>query len=128
MYIDYWGWSGLEGYYDYYQDSKAWVAGGYIDSISPMIYGSGFWTFSRWQTLAQDFQNSSNGRYVIPGIGANFDDFAEIENRINAARQIGTAGHAIFSYSGLASRGYFDDLAAGPYAAPAAVPEITWHP
>ncbi|MFQ5399204.1 MAG: glycoside hydrolase family 10 protein [Anaerolineae bacterium] len=128
MYIDYWGWGGLEGYHDYYQDSKAWVGGGYIDSISPMIYGSSFWTQSRWQTLVQDFQNSGNGRFVIPGIGANFSDFAEIEARINMARQIGTAGHAIFSYSGLLANGYFDDLANGPYAIPATVPEITWHP
>lgn len=79
IYIDIWNWGGQEGYYDYYQDSKAWVAGGYIDSISPMIYpGSydcdnpGFWTQQRWETLTADFQASSAGRFVIPGIGTGY--------------------------------------------------------
>lgn len=135
IYIDYWGWGGQEGYYDYYQDSKAWVKGGYIDSISPMIYPSsfdcnseGFWTQSRWRTLVENFQGDSNGRFVIPGIGAGYCTFAEIEARINAARSLGTAGHAIFSYSGLASHGYFDDLRNGPYKQTAVPPTITWHP
>ena len=41
IYINYWGWPGgpLQGYHDHYQDSKAWIQGSYIDSISPMIYG-----------------------------------------------------------------------------------------
>jgi len=128
VHIDHWGWGAREGYSYYYQDSKAWVGGGYIDSISPMIYGSGFWTQERWQTLVADFQADNNGRFIIPGIGANFDSFEEISARINMARAIGTAGHAIFSYGNLLYWGYFDDLAAGPYAQPAAVPAITWHP
>jgi uncharacterized lipoprotein YddW (UPF0748 family) len=134
IYIDYWNWGGLEGYYDYYQDSKAWIEGGYIDSISPMIYpssygcpDSSFWSQSRWRTLVADFQGDNGGRYVIPGIGSGYCDFSELEARINFARSIGTAGHALFSYSGLLSRGYFDDLAQGPYAEPAIVPEIGWH-
>ncbi len=134
IYIDYWGWNGSQGYYDYYQDSKAWLAGKYIDSISPMIYPgtfscpyNGFWTFSRWQTLVQDYQNSSAGRFIVPGIGTRYCTFDEIEARINAARSIGTAGHALFSYGGLKNNQYFDDLAAGPYAQPAVVPQISWH-
>lgn len=130
-----WGWSSVsQGYYDYYQDSKAWVQGGYVDSIMPMIYPAnyggcpyeGFWTLAVWQTLVADFQSSSSGRWVIPGIGAGYCSFDEIANRIAAARAIGTAGHAIFSYSGLAAGGYFDDLANGPYAEPAAVPPRSW--
>lgn len=135
IYIDYWGWGGQEGYYDYYQDSKAWVSGDYIDSISPMIYPSlfhcpddSFWTQSRWQLLVQNFQGDSNGHYIIPGIGTGYCTFDEIEARINMARQIGTAGHALFSYGQLLTKNYFDDLANGPYATPAVVPEIPWHP
>lgn len=135
IYVDYWGWGGQEGYHDYYQDSKAWLQGGYIDSISPMIYPSsfdcnseGFWTQSRWRTLVENFQGERNGRFVIPGIGAGYCTFAEIEARINAARTLGTAGHAIFSYGGLASSGYFDDLRNGPYKQTAVPPTITWHP
>lgn len=132
---DKWGWNANQGYVNYYQDSKAWLQSGHIDSISPMIYTSSpgcpdesFWTQSRWQTLVADYQAESNGRFIIPGIGATYCTFDEIAWRIAKAREFGTAGHAIFSYSGLADRGYFDDLAAGPYAIPATVPEITWHP
>ncbi len=135
VYQDYWGWGANQGYFNYYQDSKAWVNNGYIDSISPMIYtsapgcpDSSFWTQTRWETLATNFQADSNGRFIIPGIGATYCTFDEIAWRIEKARQIGTAGHAIFSYGGLLANAYFDDLAAGPYAVPAVVPEITWHP
>ncbi|MCL4868359.1 MAG: family 10 glycosylhydrolase [Anaerolineae bacterium] len=133
IHIDKWGWGGSQGYHEYYQDSKGWLAGEYMDSISPMIYpgtyncpDNSFWTLSRWQTLVADFQAESSGRYLIPGIGTGYCTFAEIESRIAAARAIGTAGHALFSYRDLLVFDYFDDLANGPYAEPALVPEIPW--
>ena len=126
IYYDYWNWGINTGYGYYYQDSKAWIQGGYIDLLLPMIYGSSFWNQNVWETLVTDFQAGSSGRYVVPGIGANFDDFSEIETRINMGRQIGTPGHAIFSYGQLKARQYFDDLKNGPYAEPAAPPDITW--
>lgn len=135
VYRDYWDWGVGTGYHTYYQDSKAWVQGGYIDSISPMIYpgtytcpDNSFWTQGRWHTLVSDFQASSGGRYIIPGIGTGYCNFSEIEARIQMARQIGTAGHALFSYGALLSNSYFDDLRHGPYATPATPPTIPWHP
>jgi uncharacterized lipoprotein YddW (UPF0748 family) len=131
-----WNYPGVkEGYHTYYQDSKAWVQGGYIDSISPMIYpGSfncpddSFWTLERWQTLTANFQTGSGGRHIIPGIGTGYCTFDEIEARINAARTIGTAGHALFAYGSLHSQGYFERLRNGPYAQPAAPPSLPWRP
>lgn len=130
-----WGFgTAQQGNLDYYQDSKAWVQGGYIDSISPMIYTDelkcpvdSYWSRQVWETLVADFLADSNGRYIIPGIGATYCTFDEIAWRINRARALGTAGHAIFSYSSLATGGYFDDLRDGPYAIPAVVPAIPWH-
>jgi uncharacterized lipoprotein YddW (UPF0748 family) len=134
VYINYWGWqwsggSISQGYYTFYQDAKGWVAGNYIDAIMPMIYGNeeAFSNLERWTTLVADYQEDRNGRFVIPGIDA-YEDFGEIVARINAARAIGTAGHAIFSYGALKAYEHFDDLAAGPYAELAVVPPITWHP
>ncbi len=132
-----WGWTEYyqEGYSTYYQDSKGWLAQGAIDSISPMIYPAStavcpddniYWTLERWGTLAADFEAEGNGRYIIPGIGGHYCSFDEIAVRIEMAREIGTAGHAIFSYRLLLEKGYFDDLAAGPYAETAVVPEIPW--
>ena len=128
-YIDRWGWGYSEGYSDYYQDSQTWVKNGYIDFISPMIYSSNPQTFrlERWTTLVSDFQANRGDRYIVPGIGADQPSFAEIADRIAAARNLGTAGHALFSYGAMASNGYFDDLRAGPYATPAAVPDLPWH-
>jgi uncharacterized lipoprotein YddW (UPF0748 family) len=138
VYQDKWGWGVSSGYDTYYQDAKAWLAGGYVDGVTPMIYSgspncntSYFWDRARWALLVADYQEDSNGRYVIPGIGVEFctaDDFAEIAARIEMARSAGVAGHAIFSYSGLLAKDYFDDLAAGPYRQPADVPPLTWHP
>lgn len=131
-----WGWTEpyQQGYIHYYQDSKGWLAAGTMDSISPMIYPGSvncpddniYWTQARWQTLVADFQMERNGRYIIPGIGGAYCDFGEIEARIQMAREIGAAGHALFSYSALESNGYLDDLAAGPYVVTAVVPPIPW--
>jgi uncharacterized lipoprotein YddW (UPF0748 family) len=115
----------LTGFHSYYQDSKAWVKGGYIDSILPMIYSG---TQADWQTRVTDFQNDRGGRFIIPGISASYSDFGEIRDRINIGRAIGTAGHAIFSYGGLNSHGYWDDFVApgGPHEKPALVPTLPW--
>jgi uncharacterized lipoprotein YddW (UPF0748 family) len=136
IYQDKWGWGVRDGYSYYYQDSQAWIKGGIIDSISPMIYpgnydecaAESFWTQARWQTLVADFQANSGGRHIVPGIGTGYCTFDEIAWRIETARALGTAGHALFSYGGLLANDYFDDLAAGPYAEPATVPDIPWHP
>ncbi|MGB0386970.1 MAG: family 10 glycosylhydrolase [Ardenticatenaceae bacterium] len=136
IYQDYWGWGGAsQGYHDYYQDSKAWLAEEHIHSISPMIYPGtyncddpGFWTLEKWQLLVANFQADSNGGFIVPGIGAGYCDFSEIAARIEFARQTGTAGHALFSYRGLLEKEYFDDLAAGPYATPALVPSLSQTP
>lgn len=134
-----WGWQEnyVTGYDTYYQDSKEWLAQGSIDSISPMIYPSNpdvcpddnpYWSQERWATLTADFQEERNGRYIIPGIGGHYCSFDEIAARIQMAREIGVAGHAIFSYRLLLEKGYFDELAAGPYAETAVVPNLPWRP
>jgi hypothetical protein len=69
-----------------------------------------------------DFLADSSDSHVYPGIGADNDDFRAISQRIQAARQAGAPGHAIFSYGALDSRGYWDSLADGPYAQPTTLP------
>ena len=125
-YIDRWGWGYSQGYSDYYQDSQRWLRDGYLDAVTPMIYSSNTpnpFPNDRWQTLVADFQAHRGSRYVVAGIGSD-QSFADIVYRINAARALGTAGHALFSYTALEAHGYFDDLRAGPYATPAAVPAL----
>jgi uncharacterized lipoprotein YddW (UPF0748 family) len=113
------GYNLSSGYADYYQDSLGWLAEGIIDGIAPMLYEwAGFDDLATWQAVMLQFQNANAGRDVYPGIGGDFDDFGQIADRIQAARQAGTAGHAIFSYGAIDAHGYWDDLANGPYADP----------
>jgi uncharacterized lipoprotein YddW (UPF0748 family) len=119
------------GYDNYYQDPKAWLQGGYIDMVAPMIYpavyncpDNSFWAQQIWTETVSEYLAASNGRHIIPGIGAGYCSFDEIAARIAVGRELGVAGHAIFSYSGLKQSNYFDDLRNGPYALPAIPPPI----
>lgn len=133
-----WGWGNFakQGYFDYYQDSKTWAQDGYVDAIMPMIYPGGathcpddsFWSQDKWETLVRDFVAESGDRMIFPGIGTSYCTFDEIAMRITLAREIGTGGHTLFSYSGLYHNNYFEALANGPYAQPATPPTVTWHP
>ncbi len=107
------------GYDDYYQDSQGWIETGAVDAIAPMLYGNGNSIpddLENWRTLTADFLTGGSGGQVYPGIAGYYDDFSAIAQRIALARELEAPGHAIFSYSALDSRDYWDDLAAGPYA------------
>jgi uncharacterized lipoprotein YddW (UPF0748 family) len=123
-YQDRWGWEVSEGYSDFYQDSKGWLAAEVVDAIVPMLYNGVADEFAKWQILVKDFLADSHGRHVYPGIGADYDDFRAIAQRIEATRQLGAPGHAIFSYGALNRRGYWNYLATGPYAEPATLPTL----
>jgi uncharacterized lipoprotein YddW (UPF0748 family) len=119
-YADGCGYNLSSGFAHYYQDSLGWLAAGIIDGIAPMLYEwQGFDNLETWRIVMRQFQDASGGRAVYPGMSGDFASFSEIANRIQAVRDAGTAGHAIFSYGALNTRGYWDDLAAGPYAQPA---------
>ena len=122
QYLDRWDWGVSEGYADYYQDSKGWLAAGIVEAIAPMLYTGVSNEFDRWQILMQDFLAGSGDGHVYPGIGADYDDFNAIAQRIEAARQAGAPGHVIFSYGALDRRDYWAELAAGPYADPVSLP------
>jgi uncharacterized lipoprotein YddW (UPF0748 family) len=121
-YRDQWGWGVSEGYSDYYQDSKGWLATGITDAIAPMLYGGPVDDMERWQVVVEDFLTDRHTGHVYPGIGADYDDFEAIARRIEFARRAGAAGHAIFSYGAINRRGYWSRLAMGPYAEPVAGP------
>jgi uncharacterized lipoprotein YddW (UPF0748 family) len=141
-YKDHWGWGYTTGFSHYYQDSQRWIKEDYIDALMPMIYSSTDknpdpnkqnFRLSRWRLLVDDYQRNSGGRFIIAGVGSNhYSSFAGIEDRIEAARELGTAGHAIFSYGGLKDptpgypQDYFRLLAEGPYARPARLPSLSW--
>jgi len=117
------------GYNSLDQDSKGWLANSIIDANMPMLYSSDILNdLSAWIARTQGFVNDAYGRYVIPGISGSYANFNDIAERIDAARSMGAPGIAIFSYSGLNANGYWDKLANGPFASPAAVPKPGWKP
>jgi uncharacterized lipoprotein YddW (UPF0748 family) len=108
-------------------DSLGWLSGGVIDAIAPMLYEwSGFDNLDTWRSVMQQFQAANAGRHVYPGISGDFESFSEIANRIQAARDAGAAGHAIFSYRAIDENAYWDDFASGPYAQPAVLSTLPW--
>jgi uncharacterized lipoprotein YddW (UPF0748 family) len=126
-----------EGRDQYFQDSKAWLASGTIDAIAPMLYRTDMITdLSKWTGAAQEFQAAASGRWVLPGIGVEVNSetcvgFDQIATRIEAARNLGAAGQAIFSYGGLkkcqeGGVSFLDLLRQGPYAWRASPPPVTW--
>jgi uncharacterized lipoprotein YddW (UPF0748 family) len=132
IYRDRWGWGYPAGYGDYYQDSQGWMQAGAIDAIMPMLYTGMFsldpqaLTRTQFSLAASDFLAHDGGRHVFLGISAEHLDFADIVARIAIARALEAPGHAIFSAGLLDQKGYWEDLAAGPYAIEAAVPPMSW--
>ena len=127
IYQDQWGWITWDGYSGYYQDSQGWMEAEVIDGIAPMLYTITVQDYpDRFDVLVRDFVSHANGRHVWPGITADYDSFDEIWSRIEMARQAGAAGQAIFSYSYINQRDYWDEFRNGPYAVPAEVPPASW--
>jgi uncharacterized lipoprotein YddW (UPF0748 family) len=132
IYKDKWGWvtygsTTYAGYGGYFQDSRGWLKSGTMDFIAPMLYGTAVMNSrDRFNTLVADFMAESYGRHVYAGIHADYASFSEIEARINMARRAGCQGEAIFAYSVVDAKGYWDEFRAGPYAQPAKVPAMPW--
>ncbi len=134
VYQNRWGWPSFsQGYSDYYQDSKRWLREGWVDGVMPMLYpahpssdcpDSTVWTLERFRVLAADFIADAGGRYVFPGIHGGYACFDDLIGRIQAAREVGARGQAIFAYGPVNSQGYWDDLALQAYLSPAPLPPL----
>lgn len=131
VYQNQWGFS--QGYSDYYQDSKRWLRQGWVDGIMPMIYPANpsencpdttVWALERFRTLVADFVADAGSRYVFPGIHGGYACFDDVINRIQASRELGAKGHAIFSHGTVNSKGYWDELALQAYPSWVPVPPI----
>ncbi|MHB8879716.1 MAG: family 10 glycosylhydrolase, partial [Myxococcaceae bacterium] len=84
-----------QGYGNYYQDSIAWMKGGHIDAIVPMIYWDIGTGCTDWAKLLDVFMVGSNGRQVVGGMHAydsSVPQPAKIKARIEYARRVGAAG------------------------------------
>lgn len=114
IYEDRWGWRSRSARDDYYQDWYAWASGGTVDQVLPMIY----WNRAdppRFDWILDEIVRNVPADRVVVGIYGDYASFGEIEGQIAYARSRGVRGVAVFSYALLERRGYWDELAAGPF-------------
>lgn len=64
---------GWNAFHTVYQDVQGWLGEGIQDQIYPMLYFRG----NHFYPFALDWQEQSNGRQIIPGLGIYFLDPSE---------------------------------------------------
>ncbi len=122
---------GWNAFYTVYQDVQGWLGEGIQDQIYPMMYfrGNSFYPF------ALDWQEQSNGRQVIPGLGIYFLHpsegnwtIDEVERQINFVRahKLAGEGHYRVKYVVDNIQGLYDALIDTYYTSPALVPPMPW--
>ena len=104
---------------------------GIQDQIYPMLYFRG----NHFYPFALDWQEQSNGRQIIPGLGIYFLDpsegnwtLDEIERQMHFIRAHGLAGEAHYRVKYLMdnTQGLYDALEEDFYTAPALQPAMPW--
>lgn len=119
---------GWDAYNTGFQEAQQWASDGIVDIIFPMLYfkGDNFYPFVR------DWQENSNGRHIVPGIGAyrllpEYGGWSELEikRQLNTSRSAGTAGAAMFRANHLLhdARSLYTSLC----RTLALVPPMSWH-
>lgn len=114
-----------------YQDVQGWLGEGIQDQVYPMTYfrGNSFYPF------VLDWQEQSNGRQVVPGLGIYFLHpsegnwtIDEVERQIQfiRANKLAGEGHYRVKYLMDNTQGLYDALVEKYYTAPALVPSMPW--
>ena len=122
---------GFNAYDIVHQDVQGWLAEGIQDQIYPMMYfrENAFFPF------LLDWQEQSNGRHVIPGLGTYFLDpkegnwkINEIVRQLNFIREKNVPGMAHYRVQHVLNntQGVYDLLQDAYYQAPALQPAMTW--
>lgn len=118
-------------YHSVYQDVQQWLSEGIQDQIYPMMYFQG----NNFYPYALDWQERSNGRHIIPGLGIYFLDpkegnwkREEIERQIHFIRNNDLAGEAYYRTGYLMNntQGLYDELNERFYLYPALQPPMPW--
>ncbi|MCD8032295.1 MAG: family 10 glycosylhydrolase [Bacteroides sp.] len=122
---------GWNAYHTVHQDAQGWLVEGIQDQLYPMLY----FREDQFYPFVLDWQEQSNGRHIIPGMGIYFLDpsegnweLQEIEQQINFTRRSGIAGQGHYRVGFLMSntQGLYDRLTDRYYATPALQPPMPW--
>lgn len=122
---------GWNSFNSVFQDAQGWLAEGIQDQLYPMMYFRG----NHFYPFALDWQEASNGRQIIPGLGVCFLDPSEgnwtlddIEREIYFIRAHGLAGEAHYRVKYLMdnTQGLYDSMMHNFYTTPALQPAMPW--
>ena len=122
---------GWNAFHTVYQDAQGWLGEGIQDQIYPMLYFRG----NHFYPFALDWQEQSNGRQIIPGLGIYFLDpsegnwtLDEVERQMHFIRTHKLAGQAHYRVKYLMdnTQGLYDVLEEDFYTAPALQPAMPW--
>ena len=114
-----------------YQDAQGWLNQGIMDMLCPMMYFQG----DHFYPFAADWQESCNGRTIVPGLGVYFLspkekdwDLAVVQRQIHFLRSERLGGQAYFRCRHLTdnTKGLLDYLQGEFYPYPALMPPMTW--
>jgi uncharacterized lipoprotein YddW (UPF0748 family) len=117
--------TGTQSYHQWYQDSWGWLAAHVMDFIVPQIY----WEVGSshpFEALLNDWQQHRAGRFIVAGSTTNGGTKAASSLLAEYQQTVlqNAAGHCIFSVSSMGP--YWSTFATGPYAQPAAIPDMPW--
>lgn len=113
------------------QEAQEWLRDGLMDMLFPMMYFDG----RHFYPFAQDWQEQSAGRPVVPGLGIYFLspkeknwDLSVITRQLDFIRRIGLGGAAYFRSRFLTDnvKGLYDFVSKDYYSQPASLPPMTW--
>lgn len=122
------GWNAFDAVY---QDPQGWLGEGIQDQIYPMMY----YKENNFFPFALDWQEQSNNRHVVPGLGIYFLDPSEgnwtrgdIDRQMHFSREINMAGQGHYRVKYLMdnTQGLYDELKESFYAYPALQPAMPW--
>lgn len=123
--------AGWTAYESVFQDPKRWMQQGKQDMIVPMMY----YLHDNFFPFVDNWVENSNGRLVVPGLGAyrmlkEEADWTvnDITDQIDYSRYYGGAGCAFFRCANVLdnSKGLYDELKNKYYKYPAQLPPLSW--
>lgn len=123
--------AGWTAYESVFQDPKMWMQQGKQDMIVPMMY----YLHDNFFPFVDNWVSNSNGRLVVPGLGAyrmlkNEADWTvnDVTDQIDYSRYYGGAGCTFFRCASVLdnTKGLYDELKNNYFKYPAQLPPLTW--
>ncbi len=120
---------GWNAYNSVFQDAQGWLAEGIQDLVMPMLY----YRENNYYPFVYDWQEHSNGRTIVPGLGVYFLEEAnwplrDVEQQIYFTRSAHVPGQAYFRAKFVLRNvsGLFDAIKRDVYPYPALTVPMRW--